>query len=142
MALRTQTWPEGGSEICSATGYKFAQACSDQAGGLYVIWTDGRNADASTNGFGGELYGARVLADGSIASGWNAQGTLIAAAPESVVISWVGPGRTGWEAHSCISSMLTGSSRPRSGSRAAWFTSPLTAGFRRDGRPAASSHRV
>jgi hypothetical protein len=84
------TWPTGGSEICSATGMKYAEACSDEAGGLYVIWTDGRNADASTYGFGGELYGARVLADGSIASGWNAQGTLIAAAPESVVI------RLGW----------------------------------------------
>jgi len=80
------SWPTGGLVICNVPGYKYAQAGSDQAGGAYVIWGDGRNADASTGGFPGEVYGTRVLPDGSVAPGWTAQGTLLAAAPESVVI--------------------------------------------------------
>jgi flagellar hook capping protein FlgD len=79
------SWPTGGFEICNAPGFKYAQAGSDQAGGAYVIWGDGRNADQSPS-FPSEVYGTRVLPDGSIAPGWTAQGTLLAAAPESVVI--------------------------------------------------------
>jgi hypothetical protein len=80
------TWPPGGLEICNVTGYKYAQAGSDQAGGAYVIWGDGRNAGESTGGFPGEVYGTRVLPDGSIAPGWTVQGTLLAAAPESLIV--------------------------------------------------------
>ena len=85
-------WPGSGLDVCSAAGYKYAQAGSDWAGGAFVIWADGRNADASTGGFPRELYGTRVLPDGSIAPGWDPQGTLIAAAAESVVIR-LGPVR-------------------------------------------------
>ena len=76
-------WPAGGVEVCSAAGYKFAQAGSDAAGGVYVVWGDGRN---STSGLPREIYGTRVLGDGSIAPGWEAEGTLLAAAPESVTV--------------------------------------------------------
>jgi flagellar hook capping protein FlgD len=79
-------WPADGIEICNAPGYKYADAGPDGAGGVYVVWGDGRNTDPNTGGFPHELYGTRVLADGSIAPGWQAQGTLLAAAPDSVVI--------------------------------------------------------
>jgi hypothetical protein len=79
-------WPSDGIEVCSAPGFKYAQAAFDPAGGAYVVWCDGRNAGTSTNGFPRELYGTRVLADGSIAPGWSPQGTLLAATPDSVVM--------------------------------------------------------
>lgn len=79
-------WPGAGVEVCDAAGNKYAQAGSDWAGGAFVMWTDARNADESTIFFPRELYGTRVLPDGSIAPGWVAQGTLIAAAEESVAI--------------------------------------------------------
>jgi hypothetical protein len=78
-------WPDSGLVVCHSPGLNYAQAGPHPAGGAYVMWTDRRNAGASTSGFPREIYGTRVLSGGSIAPGWNVEGTLLAAAPESVV---------------------------------------------------------
>src|SRR5205085_5199941 len=47
---------------------------TDGAGGAIAAWKDARNGHA-------ELYAIRWLADGSVAPGWNASGSLLAIAP-------------------------------------------------------------
>lgn len=64
-------WPSNGLGICTAP---FPQtqpkAVSDNLGGLYVTWRDTRVTPW-------DLYALRILADGSIAPGWQENGTLV-----------------------------------------------------------------
>ena len=62
-------WPANGLAVCTAASTQFGvQIAADGSGGAYVAWTDTRNASAF------HVYVTRVLANGTIAPGWPANG--------------------------------------------------------------------
>lgn len=64
-------WPAGGVLVCSAPGDRAQMsAARDAAGGLVMDWYDYRSG-------GSNVYGARVLPDGTLAPGWPANGLLV-----------------------------------------------------------------
>lgn len=58
-------WPGAGQVVCDAPGVQedARAAASESDDGLFVVWTDHRNGEA-------DIYGLRLLLDGSIAGGW------------------------------------------------------------------------
>jgi hypothetical protein len=72
-------WPAGGLLLSTVMGSQEpATIISDGSGGALVFWDDARNVPPAGNG---DVYGQRVLADGSIAPGWISGGTAICMAP-------------------------------------------------------------
>ena len=68
-------WPSGGAVVCNAPGDRAGiRLDPDGAGGALLCWYDYRPPYDLT---GGEIFAARVLADGSPAPGWSANGTLL-----------------------------------------------------------------
>jgi hypothetical protein len=64
-------WPAGGVRVCSAAGAESSpRVVSDGAGGGIVAWEDSRGTNT-------DIYAARILANGSLASGWPATGLLL-----------------------------------------------------------------
>jgi hypothetical protein len=64
-------WTTNGVPVCTAPGSPDAPvAVSDDQGGLIAAWSDPRGADK-------DIYALRLLADGSRAPGWNADGSPI-----------------------------------------------------------------
>jgi hypothetical protein len=71
-------WPAGGIPVCVAPNQQWLpQAVPDGSGGLFVAWNDDRNHAAA----GTDIYALRLLADGTLAPGWNADGSPIAVDP-------------------------------------------------------------
>lgn len=66
-------WPVDGIAACAANGEQLLMDMSeDGAGGAYLVWEDYRGGALS------DVYGQHVLADGSLAPGWPADGLGIA----------------------------------------------------------------
>ncbi len=64
-------WPEQGLPICAVPGFALLPLIlSGVEGGFIAVWIDARSG-------GEEIYGQRVLPDGSIAPGWVADGKLL-----------------------------------------------------------------
>ena len=53
---------------------RYSSIVSDQGGGAIVAWTDHRDGTGNGNG---DIYAVRVLGDGTIAAGWQANGTPV-----------------------------------------------------------------
>lgn len=65
-------WPAGGLAVCAARGEQAnVSIVSDGAGGAFLAWEDARQ------GAGRDIYAHHVLANGSFAPGWAADGELI-----------------------------------------------------------------
>lgn len=70
---RSPGWPAGGVTVCAASDNRYAlRMTADGLGGVLLTWYDYRPPDT-----GGEIYAARVLADGSLAPGWTVDGTRV-----------------------------------------------------------------
>ena len=71
-------WPVNGLLVCNATGdQEIGALVSDNAGGMIIVWQDGRGATL-------DIYGARVNANGTFATGWTTvNGKLIGASTPS-----------------------------------------------------------
>lgn len=68
-------WPADGLEVSPYnTGEQ--RIMSDGGLGCFVIWTDGRGGGVLPNGI--DVYGQHLFVDGSIASPWQMNGTLLA----------------------------------------------------------------
>ncbi len=66
------TWPVNGRAICTAIGNQSAVAiATDGLGGAFIAWQDLRGGATE------DLYLHRVLASGSLAGGWNADGVAV-----------------------------------------------------------------
>ncbi len=66
-------WPLGGVKVCGASYVRDGLTMDgDGFGGVFMTWHDYRPPPT-----GGEIYAARVQADGSLAAGWTADGTLV-----------------------------------------------------------------
>jgi FlgD Ig-like domain len=66
-------WLANGAVMCDATGEQFdAQAVSDLANGMYLVWADARGGAGAS-----DIYAARVTSSGAIAKGWLANGSLV-----------------------------------------------------------------
>jgi len=66
-------WPAGGVRVCTAPGERAGLvATSDNRGGTLLSWYDYRDPNS-----GGDIYALRVLADGSNAPGWTANGLRV-----------------------------------------------------------------
>lgn len=62
-------WPADGLALCTAAGAQIVYAAvPDGSGGVFVAWEDYRGGALS------DVYGAHVLANGSLAAGWPADG--------------------------------------------------------------------
>jgi hypothetical protein len=71
-------WPADGSPGCTAPEAQFnLRALADGAGGVIIVWDDCRDCYASPPSEG--TYGMGLLPNGSIASGWSVNGSLLAA---------------------------------------------------------------
>ena len=68
-------WPVDGLEACSFDTSN-QRIMSDGGLGCFVVWTDGRGGEVLPNGI--DIYGQHLLANGSVASPWQANGTLLA----------------------------------------------------------------
>lgn len=69
-------WPADGVPhitLIGVSGY-LGYACSDGAGGLFVVWWDDRNVPGAFP----ELFGSRLRPDGTLAPGWIADGNRLA----------------------------------------------------------------
>jgi hypothetical protein len=67
-------WPVNGRVVCAATGAQLLYSMApDGSGGVYLAWEDYRSGVFS------DVYGHHILADGSLAAGWPADGLPIAA---------------------------------------------------------------
>jgi hypothetical protein len=79
--------------LLANTGMEFPQLASDGAGGAIVAWNDYRT--------GANIYGQRVLADGTIAPGWPTNGRAISTAAGGqqfpVVLAVPGGAIVAWE---------------------------------------------
>src|SRR5580765_2943020 len=59
-------WPTSGVPVCALIGEQSrGKLASDGAGGVYVVWDDGRDSGSDFN-----IYGLHLLADGTRATGW------------------------------------------------------------------------
>lgn len=89
-------WPVNGRPIVAIGGNQFIASAflPTEAGGAWFIWADGR-------GGMGELYGLKVLGDGTLEPGWNENGNLLVGGPTfkgapSVVSDGAGGAYLGW----------------------------------------------
>ena len=70
---RPAGWPEGGVRVCGAPGNRESLELSpDGVGGALLAWYDYRPPPT-----GGEIYAARVRADGALAPGWPVDGLRV-----------------------------------------------------------------
>jgi hypothetical protein len=70
---RAPGWPEAGVVVCGAADNRGGlRMAADGLGGMLLAWYDYRPPTT-----GGEIYAARVLADGSLAPGWTVDGTRV-----------------------------------------------------------------
>ncbi|MBI1797817.1 MAG: T9SS type A sorting domain-containing protein [Candidatus Eisenbacteria bacterium] len=70
-------WPANGFPVCTAPSGQFnLDMISDESGGALFVWDDYRNATNS------DLYGHHILANGTMAPGWIANGNLVATGPD------------------------------------------------------------
>jgi hypothetical protein len=68
-------WPADGVAVCNVPGDRAGVTIdSDVIGGVLLSWYDYRSPYDIT---GGEIFAARVRSDGSLASGWTVDGTLV-----------------------------------------------------------------
>ncbi len=75
-------WPADGVPVADAVGFKLRpSAVTDGAGGIIVVWVDGRNTPYCTAGFMGEcdLYAQRLSAQGQRL--WGVDGVAVSTAP-------------------------------------------------------------
>jgi len=78
-------WPAGGALVCNAPGDRGGLTIdSDATGGVLLSWYDYRPPYDFT---GGEIFAARVWADGSLAPGWTVDGTLVSD-PSNAMLSY------------------------------------------------------
>lgn len=78
-------WPADGLAVCLAPGIQGPEDIApDGLGGVIVAWRDHRNA--VPGGTGADIYAQRVLADGSLASGWPVGGVPVTQAPSDQVL--------------------------------------------------------
>lgn len=78
-----------GTVLCNAPGVqREAALAGDGAGGLFVAWRDDRSGDA-------DVYAQHILADGTIAPGWAANGRPIAVAAGAQDQPAIAPVRAG-----------------------------------------------
>lgn len=79
-----------GSILCDAVGVqREAALAGDGAGGVFVVWRDERSGDA-------DVYAQHILANGTVAPGWQANGRAVAVATgaqDQPAIAPVGAGR-------------------------------------------------
>lgn len=70
---RAAGWPEGGIRVCGAPGerHPLRAAAPDGSGGLLLAWTDFRGPGPPA------IYATRVLAGGTVAPGWGADGVPV-----------------------------------------------------------------
>ena len=85
----TNGWPADGLQICSYHS-SFPHPTSDGAGGCFVVWGDARRGGGLPDR--SDVYGQHLLAAGSIASGWQVDGNLIAQGKGN---RWIIPDGTG-----------------------------------------------
>ena len=69
-------WSPASRAITWVSGETNAAATSDGADGAYIVWTDNRSTTTRP-----DVYAMHLLADGSLAAGWPANGKAIAAFP-------------------------------------------------------------
>jgi hypothetical protein len=68
---RSPTWPATGLPVGSGPGNQTPfDLSTDGSGGALVVWGDSRGANI-------DVYGSRILADGSLPPGWGGNGNLI-----------------------------------------------------------------
>jgi hypothetical protein len=73
-------WPASGLAVCSAAGDQGGvRGVSDGAGGAFITWDDGRG------GANHAIYAMRVNGNGTLASGWPANGQLLLSDPHAQV---------------------------------------------------------
>ena len=66
-------WNTAGVPLCLADDIQITlNIIPDENGGAFIIWLDDRN-----NNGGSDIYGTRILSDGSIATGWVTNGNAI-----------------------------------------------------------------
>ena len=71
-------WPEEGLRIAPTGGTQFEDdIASDGSGGVYIVWSDGRNSSS----VGADIYVQRLTGDGKAANGWPSGGVPICSAP-------------------------------------------------------------
>jgi len=76
-------WSVNGAPICTdASAQMYPQMTSDASGGAVIIWTDYRNGNY-------DFYAQRIDADGSIHSGWTADGEPVCTHADDQVISTI-----------------------------------------------------
>lgn len=74
-------WPPAGIPVCLDPSFQDGPlVASDGAGGMFVVWTDGRDDPNSYR-----TYGLRLMPDGGIAPGWTQNGKFIAGGPLGVL---------------------------------------------------------
>jgi hypothetical protein len=89
-AAGQRLWTTGGIPVVDAMGFKLRpSAVSDSAGGIIVIWVDGRNTPYCTVGFMGEcdVYAQRLSAQGQRL--WGVDGVPVSTAPANQGVSGV-----------------------------------------------------
>lgn len=71
-------WPVDGLVVCTAQGDRGAVVVmSDEAGGLFICWTDRRDLTTS----GADIYALRITEEGAVVRGWVADGVPVCTAP-------------------------------------------------------------
>ena len=71
-------WPVDGLQVCTASGDRTAvNVLADEAGGLFIDWSDARNLASSRY----DIYGLRITGQGEVAQGWAVDGVPICTAP-------------------------------------------------------------
>jgi hypothetical protein len=69
-------WVPLGNPVCVAVGDQTGgNAAPDGSGGMFVVWLDQRRGSPPNT----DLYGTRLLADGTVAPGWPVDGAVLAA---------------------------------------------------------------
>src|SRR5262252_6669634 len=84
-------WPLNGAPVCVMTGAQSNALCApDGSGGAVVLWTDERRGAGLI-----DLYGTRILGDGTIAPGWPDGGAAITTTGDATEQAIVGDGTGG-----------------------------------------------
>lgn len=77
-------WPTDGLPVCTLSGDQWEpEIASDGAGGAIIVWEDYRAGgnDPHSDVSKGDVYGVRLLPDGSVAPGWTANGSPVCTEP-------------------------------------------------------------
>jgi hypothetical protein len=103
MPLSAWCWPSDPSlnvPVCTAPGNQTSAAVvPDGAGGVFIAWTDARDA-----GTGNDIYVSRLMRDGALSPGWPVNGRVVCNASGSQVAPAMIPDDAGgviitWEDH-------------------------------------------